>query len=170
MRKFFHKLAIACLVALPIAGTGQAQTRAEGKAPQVRAFPDLTPIYRVAGVADSGDGPNDGFATVVHCTNFAASNKQVQFIVRDFQGNGMARSTHAVSAHATFTAATHISFVFVEDAVLTRDTPINQGSMIIKATTRKVHCSAMIIDAGASVPNGIALSLTRLNQEKNAQE
>jgi len=171
MRKFFFALAIAALVAvLPAAGTSQAQTRAEGQVPQVRAFPNLTPIYRITGVADSGGATNAGFATTVHCTNFTASNQQVQYIVRSAGGTQIDSLTFTLSARRTFTASTHGTAVFLEGTFLTPGTPIIQGSMIIKATTRKVHCSAMIVDADESAPVGIALSLTRLNQEKGAQE
>ena len=171
MRKLFRVLAVApFLAALPAAGLAQAQTGAEGKAPQVRAFPDLTPIYRIAGVADSGSSTNTGFATTVFCTNFTASNQQVQYIVRSAGGTQLANPTFVISARRTFTLSTHFTAVFAEGGFLTPGMLIAQGSMIIKATTRKVHCSAMLVDAAASVPSGIALSLTRLNQEKGAQE
>ena len=171
MRKIFRVLAVGpLLAALPAAGLAQAQTRAEGKAPQVRAFPNLTPIYRITGVADSGSASNAGVATSVHCTNFTASNQQVQYIVRSAGGTQLANPTFVISARRTFTLSTHFTAVFAEGGFLTPATLIAQGSMIIKATTPKVHCSAMIIDAAASVPSGIALSLTRLNQEKGAQE
>ena len=167
MRKLFHALAMASLVAaLPTAGHSQSQG---GKAGQVRAFPDLTPIYRIAGVADDGGATADGFATSVHCTNFTASKQQVQYIVRSAGGTQFDSLTLTLQARQTRTASTHGTAVFSE-AFLTPGTPISQGSMIIKATTRKVHCSAMLVDAAASVPSGIALSLTRLNQEKGAQE
>ena len=171
MRKFFHKLAIACLVALPIAGTGQAQTRAEGKAPQVRAFPNLTPIYRIAGVIDDGAPANTGIATTVSCTNFKASAAQVQFVVRREDGSVQDNPAFNILARRTFTASTHATFLVAENAILTPATVIRQGSMIIRATTPKVHCFAMIVDAGSAIPTfAVALSLTRLNQEKNAQE
>ena len=171
MRKSFHKLAIASLVALPIAGTGQAQTRAEGQAPQVRAFPNLTPIYRIAGVIDDGAPANTGIATTVSCTNFKASTAQVQFVVRHPNGPVLANPTFNILARATFTASTHGTFLAAENAILTPGSLIRQGSMIIRATTPKVHCSAMIVDAGNAIPTfAVALSLTRLNQEKGAQE
>ena len=119
---------------------------------------------------DDGGITNSGVATSVHCTNFTAADQQVQYIVRNWNGSLLANHTFVLPARRTFTASTHGTFLFDESAILTPATVIRPGSMIIRATTPKVHCSAMIVDAGSAVPNGIALSLTRLNQEKNAQE
>jgi len=178
MRKLFRALAMASFVAgLPAAEIAQAQPRAEGQAQQARAFPNLTTIYRIAGVTDNGGATNVGVATVVHCTNFKASTAQVQFVVRGWDGAVLANPAFNIPARATFTASTHATFLFDESGfLLTTATVIRQGSMIIKATTPKVHCSAVVVDAGVDsdenlVPTfAVALSLTRLNQEKGAQE
>ena len=93
MRKIFRVLAIASFLAfLPAAGTLQAQTPTEARAQPTRAFPNLTPIHRIAGVIDDGSGPNSGIATSVHCTNFKASTAQVQFVVRH-RGRSSARQS-----------------------------------------------------------------------------
>ena len=170
MRKLFHVLATAfVLAASAAAGLSMAETSADRRAQQARTFPKLTPIYRISGIFDTGAGNLLGTATSVHCTNFGSSDARVQYVVRNSSGTKLTNPKVPLTARRTLTASTHGTSAFIE-FLLTPGTAIRQGSMIIKATTPKVHCTAMIVDASASASNGVALSLTRLNQEKNAQE
>ena len=157
MRNILNALAIAAFAVAPPAGIAQAQ--------------NLT-LYKIAGVTDDGGTTHAGTATVVHCTNFTASTQQIRYIVRDDDGSVLANKVllAPVVPRGTRTAATHFTRAFTENLGLTPGVTIKHGSMTIKATTRKLHCSAMIVDAGATMPTGIALSLTRFQQEKGAQE
>ena len=45
-----------------------------------------------------------------------------------------------------------------------------QGSAVIASTTTKLFCSAMLVDASTSTPNGIALHMVRRNAFGNTME
>src|SRR5688572_26541600 len=88
-------------------------------------------IYRVSGVRDNGGGVNSGVATSFHCTNFGPVTEKIKFIVRDKHGSVVGGRTVNVDSNETFTASTHHTLVFVEDAVFVSLLVINQGSAVI---------------------------------------
>jgi hypothetical protein len=47
---------------------------------------------------------------------------------------------------------------------------VNQGVVNIEATNSAVFCNAMIVDAGAAIPDGIALHLVRVNPHPGTVE
>jgi hypothetical protein len=65
--------------------------------------------------------------------------------------------------------STHGTAIF-SDFALAPGTAINQGSAVIQSTSVNVHCSGMIVDAAATVPQGIALHMVRLNPAPGTQE
>jgi hypothetical protein len=73
-----------------------------------------------------------------------------------------------VAASATFTYSTHGTKLFSESFSPTGT--INQGSALVRGTSPQISCSAMIEDAAASNPIGIALHMVRFNALSGSQE
>jgi hypothetical protein len=124
----------------------------------------------VSGLRDTGSASNVGVATSFHCTNFSAVAEKIRFVLRDFPGTVVANTNVDVPAFGTRTASTHNALVFNEDSFLSPGAFFNQGSAVIQSTSLNVHCSGMIVDAAASVPQGIALHMIRLNPAPGTQE
>ena len=126
-------------------------------------------LYRFSGVTNSTQTTNAGIATSVHCTSFSTVNETLQFNIRNFNGNIVTRNTTIVPFR-TITASTHSTLMFFDDVILISGTLINQGSMNVLATDINIFCSAMIVDAGSAVPQGIALHMVRYNPVPGTQE
>jgi hypothetical protein len=126
-------------------------------------------IYKVSGVNDTGDATNVGIATSFICTNFGNVEEKLRFLVREENGNATTKFLN-VGSGETVTASTHFTNVFSEDLTLTPGISIRQGAAAISATSVNVFCSAMIVDAASSSPNGIALHLVRFNPAPGTQE
>ena len=163
---------IAALLVGSLASVGQAADRAtQPKAPGFPpAFPGLTLIYAASGVRDSGSAINTGVATSSHCTNWAASTQQVRYVVRNFDSTIVVNTTVNILAKRTHTASTHGTVAFNEDAFLSTGTLIEQGSVVISATSPNVTCSVSVIDASTAAPVGIDLHLVRSNPLPATQE
>jgi len=167
-------IALAMLVAI-LPAQAQQRPYKEGQAPagvQPLAVGDpLKIIYRISGVTDNGGGDAVGVATLIHCTNFGSVSETVKFIIKQWDGTVLkSRYTTIVSGN-TRTAATHYTALFFEDLALTPNIVIGQGSAIIYATLpQMVFCSAMIVDAAATVPQGISLHMVRYNPATGTQE
>ena len=129
----------------------------------------LKTIYRVSGLRDNGGGAELGVAASFHCTNFSAVPERIKFLIRDDDSTVRANVNFDLTAFRTWTASTHFTGVFAEDASLATGI-LNQGSAIIQSTSPNVHCSAMIVDAAAAVPEGIALHMVRFNPATGSQE
>lgn len=132
-------------------------------------FANLTTIYVASGVLNTADADNEGNATVVHCSNISGSPVQIRFL---FVSNaGVLRGSHLVSSLPnghTYTAATHGTNVFGDTSVGAG--PIVQGRLTVQANNSAVFCTAMIVDAAATVPNGIDLHMVRLHAHPNTVE
>jgi len=131
---------------------------------------ELQNIYRVSGVIDSGGNSQNGVATAFHCSNPRDETEKVRIIIRNFNGTTAANRDVNISPRRTVTAVTHETVLFEQDAILAAGNTINQGSAQIQATSRSVHCSAMIVDAAANVPQGIALHMVRYNSLNDTTE
>lgn len=130
----------------------------------------LKVIYRVSGVRDSGSGAGVGVATSFHCSNFGSVAEIIRIVVRHADGGIAASRTFQINSGSTFTASTHATNLFSDNAFLAMGEAITQGLVTIQSTSLQVHCSAMIVDATASVPQGIALHMVRVNPVLNTQE
>jgi hypothetical protein len=130
----------------------------------------LRPIYRVAGVRDDGLGPNQGVATSFHCTSWSATPERIAFWIYKNDGALARVETYVVAARNTFTASTHATSLFSEDALLSQGVYIDQGSAAIGATSTNVTCSVTIASAESASPVGIPLHLVRLNPHAGTVE
>jgi hypothetical protein len=65
---------------------------------------------------------------------------------------------------------TYVRAPFGVDMVLSPAVKVDQGFARISATAKGVYCSAMIVDASAFVPEGIALHMARVNAPTGVQE
>jgi hypothetical protein len=133
----------------------------------------LQVIYRVTGLTDNGGAANAGVATSFHCYNGGAVPENISFSIRSAAGP-VIRVTPAitVASGATFTASTHPTVIF-QDAGATQNLAtgfIGQGTATIRATNTTVFCTAMIIDAAAANPLGVALHMIRSNPAAGTQE
>lgn len=153
------------------AGAGE-RPYSEGHAPTVgaRAFPNLTPIYAGSGVRDSGQPINTGTATSFLCTNWTAANQILQFVIKQYGGTQLTAKAYTVSPGRTWTVSTHATLAFYEDALLTPDLMVEQGSFRILATAAGFSCSVSVIDAAGASPVGIDLHLVRSNPTTGTQE
>lgn len=127
-------------------------------------------IYWISGIRDSGSGPNQGVATSFHCTNESTARGALEFRIRNFDGIFVADRAFIIVPGHTFTASTHFTNVFVEDAILSPGSTIDQGTAVIFSTTPQIVCSVMIVDASAPTPVGISLHLQRFQVLPGTEE
>jgi hypothetical protein len=165
MKYILSIFALATLVAIP---SVQAQQHAFAG----RAVGDPQKlIYRIAGIRDTGDAANVGVATTIHCTNFSLVAETVRYLLKRTNGDVVANVSKTIDAGGTEAASTHFTAMVDEDGVLAPGVSINPGSAFIFTTSpQKVICSAMIVDAAATVPQGISLHMVRFNPITNTQE
>jgi hypothetical protein len=129
----------------------------------------LKQIYRVSGVTDNGGAGNTGIATAINCTNLSSVTELIRFAIWQSDGSVIFNHSFVVNSRITFRVSTHATSVF-EEVLLLPNVTIGAGIAIIHSTSLQVHCSAMIVDAAASVPQGIALHMVRVNPTPNTQE
>src|SRR5262249_9735817 len=79
-------------------------------------------IYRTSGVRDDGGAFNTGVATSFHCTNLSSQNELLTILVRKFDGSIVANAQFTLSPDRTWTASTHGTVAFNEDAFLSQGT------------------------------------------------
>lgn len=130
-------------------------------------FLGLRTIYVASGVLNTADGDNTGSATVVHCSNVGGV-AGLRFL---FHGNdGVLKGTHSFSlpVRGTYTVATKGVNVFGDVPVGTG--PIVQGRLAVQATHSAVFCTAMVVDAAATVPEGIPLHMVRFSPHPGTAE
>jgi hypothetical protein len=125
-------------------------------------------LYIFPGVTDSGGPTPDGVATAVHCFSFSPSEESIQYVVRNSQGALEATSTTDINQFQTLTVTTHSTNIYPASVVVTH--AINQGVLGISATSTNIVCTAQVIDASATVPNGIDLHGARFNPISGSQE
>jgi hypothetical protein len=136
-----------------------AETRAIGKI-----------IYRVAGVINSGGADEQFGATVVPCTNISGNRVRMQVILRDKLGAVMETVNYGIAGNATVTFSTKRTLAYQDDIRPLVIHELEQGSMIIRATSSKVICSATQVDASSDFPSGAALHMVRFNPIRGAVE
>jgi hypothetical protein len=167
-------LGVAFALAAILASSAHAQQvsrdRARpGVAPQAISDPQ-TIVYRTSGVRDSGSAINTGVATSFHCTNYGNVSELIRIRVFNFDGTTTSDNTFTVTAKRTHTASTHGTVAFNEDTFLSTGALIEQGHSSIFATSTKVGCSAMILDASVAVPQGISLHMIRYSPDPGTME
>ncbi len=118
-------------------------------------------IYRASGVIDNGAAANLGVATSFHCTNFGPTTDNLKIVIRGYNGVVVANPTYTLVSFQTFTASTHSTVAYVQDGTLAAGSTINQGSVVIAATSPYITCTAVVVDASTAVPIGTPLHLVR---------
>jgi hypothetical protein len=165
MRHLLSILALATLTAVP-------PVQAQQSAFDGRAVGDPQKlIYRISGIRDNGAASGVGIATTIHCTNFGPVAETVRYQLKSASGSVVANVSKTIGAGGTEAASTHATAMVDEDGVLAPGVSINPGSAhIFTTSTQKIICSAMIVDASATVPQGIALHMVRFNAITGSQE
>jgi hypothetical protein len=137
-------------------------------APALAASGPFQALYIFPGVTDSGGPTADGVATAVHCFSFSPSEEDIQYVVRNAQGTLEATLTTVINQFQTLTIATHATNIYAADLMITH--AISEGVFGISATSTNIVCTAQVIDASATVPNGIDLHGARFNPISGSQE
>jgi hypothetical protein len=163
--KFFHTsfrstslkaILLGCVAAAPVAMSVGAHAGVNDP---------LQIIYVFPGARDDGLPNATGVATSVTCSNIGPTSENVQFVALNFLANPVANASITMLSGQTRTASTKDTALFSEDLFLNSMGPVrlDQGVMVILATSINFHCTAMIVDAAAAVPNGINLQGLRFN-------
>ena len=126
-------------------------------------------IYRFPGVNDNGGADNTGIATVFFCTNFSGVTENIRFVTRTDGGTLFGNVAFSINHLATKTAATHNTLSHNSEVSLNA-LGVNQGTTAIAATSTNIICTAMVIDAGALAPIGVALRGIRFSPVPGSQE
>ena len=136
------------------------------------AFADSGPqqvLYIFPGATDSGSAADTGVATVFHCFSFSPVQETVQMVVRNFNGTILKNTTLAITQFQTLTVVTHATNLYpMTSELLTGE--LDHGVLGISATSSNIVCTAQVVDASATVPNGIDLHGTRFNPISGTQE
>jgi hypothetical protein len=125
-------------------------------------------IYRFPGVRDNGAPSAVGMATIFVCTNFSGTTENVRIVVRNSVNTIVANATIGISHLSTIVAATHPALLYATS--LNLQTSGFTGTAAIAATSTDIICTAMVIDAAATVPQGIALRGIRFAPVPGSQE
>jgi len=137
-------------------GDQQGATQADAAAANIRR----KVIYRASGVRDNGGAPDTGIATVFICSSYANAKENLKIKVFNFENRG-GEQVVTFEPHGNFVFSTKMTNLYPNGGIVKPTTIINPGQAVISATSNKITCTAMVIDASASVPNGIALQMTR---------
>lgn len=127
-------------------------------------------IYRAGGARENGT-----IATSVSCSNFTGAAQSVQIVMRSWDFPTTAtiyNETLSIPANNNRTFSTHNTSWLSEDISGVANTPpLNQGTVMIRSTSRDVHCSAWISDGTATTPAGATpLHLVRFNAAAGSTE
>jgi len=136
------------------------------------AFADSGPqqvLYIFPGATDSGTAAGTGTASVVHCFSFSPVQETLQVVVRNFDGSVLKNTTIAINQFQTLAIVTHVANLYAATSILNTG-ELTHGAFGISATSSNIVCTAQVIDASATVPNGIDLHGTRFNPIPGSQE
>ena len=125
-------------------------------------------LYIFPGLTDTGDDTPSGVATAVHCFSFSPSEESIQYVVRNSEGALAVTFSTDINQFQTLTVTTHSTNIYRASVAITH--AINQGVLGISATSTNIVCTAQVIDASATVPNGIDLHGARFNPISGSQE
>jgi hypothetical protein len=171
MKKGLVAISAAVTLAAALAIASHTLTRAATPntlAPST-TFPSLRTIYVGSGVVDSGEGPNVGRATSISCTNASGQFTNLRWLILDNTGVPTISTTTGLFHGNSLVVSTHL-VLFLNDIALRPGYAIPDGSIIIESTQSGVFCTAMIVDAAATVPSGIPLHLVRVNPHPGTVE
>jgi hypothetical protein len=126
-------------------------------------------LYIFPGATDSGTAAGTGTASVVHCFSFSPGQEILQIVVRNFDGSVLQNVTIAISQFETLAVVTHATNLYAATSILLTG-ELTHGVFGISATSSNIVCTAQVIDASATVPNGIDLHGARFNPISGSQE
>jgi hypothetical protein len=130
----------------------------------------LQVLYIIPGVRDDGGAAGTGTATAVHCTSFSSVTEKLQFAVLAYNGATLSNMSVNVVASGTRTAVTHDTNLYNEDLYLNTGN-VDQGVVVVFATSQNVVCSAMTMAASATTtPLGFQLHGVRFNEWPSGTE
>lgn len=118
----------------------------------------LVQIYRIPGVVASGTN-SQGAATTVRCTSFSSVFETVRAVVVDQLGANVRAQSASVTPKGSVTFSTNI--INSTPGGNLGSPAIVVGAIKISSTSPQVHCTAMIVDAAATIPTGVALHVVR---------
>jgi hypothetical protein len=124
-------------------------------------------IYRFPGVRDDGNADNTGIATVFSCTNFSGVQETLRFVTRSAIGTLLTNVPLQAVHLQTLTMATHPAVAYPSSSLGTG--PV-VGTTAIAATSTNIICTAMVLDAANSKPDGVALRGIRFSPVPGSQE
>lgn len=126
-------------------------------------------LYRAAGARQSTGSK----ATSVSCSNFTGASQQVQIILRnyDFTTTNAYNITQTIPKNSNRTYSTQNTSWLSEDDSGDGLNTLNQGTLMIRGTSKDIHCSAWISDLTATTPAGATpLNLVRFNAATGSNE
>ena len=129
----------------------------------------LLTLYLFPGVVDSGGAAFGGNATAVSCTNFSGVNETINFQVREFDGTLKANASTTIGQAVTITAATKDTGLLTENVLLNTGV-VAQGALGVLATSRNMVCTAVVLQASITNPEGYNLHGLRFNPIPGTQE
>lgn len=112
-------------------------------------------------------------ATSVTCSNFTGSTHTAQIILRNwnFSGPNAYNVTFSIPANSNRTYSTQNTLWLSENLIGDGANSLTQGTLMIRGTSRDLHCSAWISDATLTSPAGATpLHLVRFNAATGSTE
>ena len=127
-------------------------------------FPSLTTIYVGAGITDAGLA-----ATSFQCTNVSGQTASLRILILDDQAMVLDSTTVPLQHGRGHAISTRNIALFGNETDMATGS-VSQGTVNIESTQSGVFCTAMLIDATASAPNGIDIHLVRVNPHPGTVE
>lgn len=143
---------------------------AMGAPPALAGSGPMQVLYIFPGATDNGVASPSGTASVVHCFSFSAVQETLQIVVRDYNGSILQNTTFAITQFQTLGMETHVTNLYAAQTTSLNTGQLTHGVFGISATSSNIVCTAQVIDAGATVPNGIDLHGARFNPISGSQE
>jgi hypothetical protein len=154
------KTKIACLAlltgltaALPVWAEDRAARTPEMEIQAVGTYPI---VYNVTGLRDDGGAGNAGIATTFHCTNPSPFLANVQIVIYNFDGTLKVNRAFQVDTRHTYTASTHSTVLYDEDAILNSGV-LNQGYGQIRSDNANLLCAGEVVDASPNKKLAVTL-------------
>jgi hypothetical protein len=132
------------------------------------ALADPPAIYVFPFLRDDGSPANNGVATAVHCFNFGTA-ATLQFVVRNNVGTIISNVMQSANQFQTITVVTHTVEAFGSDLALNSGL-VDRGVLGIASNSSNIACTAGVLAANSTNPNGIVLHGLRLNPIPGTEE
>jgi hypothetical protein len=123
----------------------------------------LQNVYVFPGARDDNSGVHAGVATAVICTTFSSTTEKIRWIALNFDGSKVGDVNFTTTSGSdTRTMTTHSTALYDSDVIVSNPGPLlNQGAIYVFATTTNIVCTANIVAAASTTPQGIDLHALR---------